>query len=44
MNGVYDTLRALEPQAVAANRAVFSDANNLENIARYVTTGRFPWA
>jgi polyketide biosynthesis enoyl-CoA hydratase PksH len=43
MNGLYDTLTALKPQAVAANRAVFSDATNLENIARYVTTGRFPW-
>ncbi|WP_394831625.1 enoyl-CoA hydratase-related protein [Pendulispora rubella] len=42
INGLNDTLTALKPHAVAANKAVFSDANNLESIARYVTTGRFP--
>lgn len=29
--------------ALAANREVFSDARNLEMIARYVRTGKFPW-
>jgi len=29
--------------AVRANKEVFSDARNLENISRYVRTGRFPW-
>jgi len=30
-------------KALNANKEVFSDKNNLEKIARYVNTGRFPW-
>jgi polyketide biosynthesis enoyl-CoA hydratase PksH len=30
-------------QAVLANREVFRDPTNLDNISRYVRTGRFPW-
>ncbi len=29
--------------ALAANRAIFTDKENLEKIARYVNTGKFPW-
>lgn len=29
--------------AISANKAVFSDQENLEKIVRYVETGRFPW-
>lgn len=31
------------PIALAANRKVFSDPQNLEVIARYIETGEFPW-
>jgi polyketide biosynthesis enoyl-CoA hydratase PksH len=43
MNGVDHTLTALKPQALATNKAVFSDPTNLDNIERYVKTGQFPW-
>lgn len=43
MNGLNDVLTASKPQALATNRAVFSDPDNLESIARYVSTGKFPW-
>ena len=29
--------------AIAANREVFSDPRNVENIVRYVEQGIFPW-
>lgn len=32
-----------KPRALAANVEVFTDPSNLRNIARFVTTGRFPW-
>ena len=34
---------AAKPKALQANVEVFSDANNLHRIARYVRTGKFPW-
>lgn len=34
---------AARPAALQANIDVFSDPVNLENIRRYVSTGRFPW-
>lgn len=30
-------------KAIEANKAIFSDPNNLSKIARYVETGKFPW-
>jgi polyketide biosynthesis enoyl-CoA hydratase PksH len=33
----------LKSAAVAANREIFSDAGNLQNITRYVEHGLFPW-
>ncbi|MEU9678021.1 MULTISPECIES: enoyl-CoA hydratase/isomerase [Streptomyces] len=38
-----DILVPSRDKAVAANREVFSDHENLEKIARYVRTGQFPW-
>ena len=38
-----DVLTRSKPQALAANVEVFSDPNNLQKIARYVRTGKFPW-
>jgi polyketide biosynthesis enoyl-CoA hydratase PksH len=38
-----DGLLAAKPKALAANLEVFSDPNNLQKIARYVNTGKFPW-
>src|SRR5262249_43130022 len=37
------SLTALRSEAIAANVEVFSDARNLEGIARYVERGIFPW-
>lgn len=37
------SLAAAGPAALEANIAVFSDQDNLQKIARYVTTGQFPW-
>ncbi|MEN2424923.1 enoyl-CoA hydratase/isomerase [Chromobacterium vaccinii] len=38
-----DSLQRSMAPALAANFEVFSDADNLEKIARFVRTGRFPW-
>lgn len=38
-----DILLPSRDKAVAANQEVFSDQENLDKIARYVTTGQFPW-
>ncbi len=39
-----DRITALaKPEALRANAEVFSDPSNLENIVRYVRSGRFPW-
>lgn len=40
---IESSLAAAEPEALAANREVFSDAENLQRISRYVKTGQFPW-
>jgi polyketide biosynthesis enoyl-CoA hydratase PksH len=42
-NTLSDLLTASKHGALEANREVFSDRSNLEKIARYVNTGRFPW-
>ena len=38
-----DGIRTARPKALEANLEVFSDPANLQKIARYVRTGRFPW-
>lgn len=38
-----DTLEAAKSKALEANVEVFSDRANLQKIARYVSTGQFPW-
>jgi len=38
-----DILIPSRDKAVAANKEVFSDAENLRKIERYVKTGQFPW-
>jgi polyketide biosynthesis enoyl-CoA hydratase PksH len=43
LNALNDSLAASKPKAVEANMEVFSDQDNLQKIARYVTTGQFPW-
>lgn len=43
LSAMDDTLRANMPKALEANIEVFSDKANLDKIARYVTTGQFPW-
>lgn len=43
MNGLDDALAASKSKALEANLEVFSDRNNIEKIARYVKTGKFPW-
>ena len=42
-NSLDDMLVAARPKALAANLEVFSDQDNLQKIARYVKTGKFPW-
>lgn len=37
------SIDASESRAIAANLEVFSDAENLRKISRYVQTGQFPW-
>ena len=43
MSRVGPPLRDLKSLAVAANLEIFSDAENLQAIARYVEQGVFPW-
>ncbi|HEX6097859.1 MAG TPA: enoyl-CoA hydratase/isomerase [Thermoanaerobaculia bacterium] len=43
MSGLGAPLREQKAAAVAGNREVFSDAENLHAIARYVERGLFPW-
>lgn len=38
-----DILIASRDKAVAANKEVFSDEDNIRKITRYVRTGQFPW-
>jgi polyketide biosynthesis enoyl-CoA hydratase PksH len=43
MNSLDDSLSSAKSKALAANREVFSDADNVNMIARYASTGKFPW-
>jgi polyketide biosynthesis enoyl-CoA hydratase PksH len=43
MSRVGAPLQNLKSAAVAANREIFSDADNLRAITRYVEQGAFPW-
>ena len=43
MNNLDDALVIARPKALEANIEVFSDQKNLEKIARFITTGKFPW-
>jgi len=43
MNALDSSLTAAKTKALEANVEVFSDDENLQKIARYVTTGQFPW-
>ena len=43
MGEIDGSIDAAEPKALAANRDVFTDIENLQKIARYVQTGAFPW-
>lgn len=43
MHTLNDFLALSKPAALKANIEVFSDTENLEKIARYVSTGKFPW-
>jgi polyketide biosynthesis enoyl-CoA hydratase PksH len=43
MSRIGAPLQDLKSPAVAANREVFSDANNLQAITRYIEQGVFPW-
>ena len=43
MSQISVPLQDLRSRAVAANREVFSDAQNLQAITRYVEQGIFPW-
>ncbi len=43
MNVLNDTLRTQKADALAANREVFSDTENLARISRFVEHGTFPW-
>jgi polyketide biosynthesis enoyl-CoA hydratase PksH len=43
VNRISISLLDLKAPAVAANREIFADAGNLENIDRYVEQGLFPW-
>ena len=36
-------LMSSKPEAVRANREVFSDEENIRKITRFVSTGKFPW-
>jgi polyketide biosynthesis enoyl-CoA hydratase PksH len=43
MNQINPPLENLKDSAVAGNLEVFTDANNLQAITRYVERGLFPW-
>jgi len=43
LNGLDRELVNARPMALEANLEVFSDRNNLQKIARFVSTGQFPW-
>lgn len=43
MHGLSEFLDKSKEKAIEASKAFFSDPNNLNKIARYVETGKFPW-
>lgn len=43
MGAIESSIETVEAKALAANRDVFSDVENLQRISRYVKTGQFPW-
>ncbi|HEU5133655.1 MAG TPA: enoyl-CoA hydratase/isomerase [Steroidobacteraceae bacterium] len=43
MNALNRDLANARPRALEANLEVFSDRGNMQKIARFVTTGQFPW-
>ncbi len=43
MNGLSELPLQMKPQAVAANKEIFSDPQVLGDIVRYRTEGKFPW-
>jgi polyketide biosynthesis enoyl-CoA hydratase PksH len=43
MHSISSPLQDLKLPAVAANREMFSDADNLQAITRYIKEGLFPW-
>lgn len=43
MNGLTDSLAERRDAAVAANRRIFSDPDNLDRITRFVEHGIYPW-
>lgn len=43
MNKLDEAPICAKQEALAANKEVFSDTNNLNMIARYANTGKFPW-
>ena len=43
MHDLADALQQAKPRALAANREVFSDPDNLRGIWRFVEQGKFPW-
>jgi len=43
MQELAHTLEQAKPRALAANRQVFSDPDNLNGILRFVEQGKFPW-
>lgn len=43
INHLDSSLDEAKFKALAANREVFTDKDNLDKIARYVKTGQFPW-
>lgn len=43
MSTLDNALMISKPKAVEANIEVFSNQNNLQKIARYINTGKFPW-
>ncbi len=42
-NELDDSLSRVKTKALKANLEVFTDMDNLSNIARYVDSGKFPW-
>jgi polyketide biosynthesis enoyl-CoA hydratase PksH len=43
VTAIHPSLLEAKPTALAANRAMFTDPQNVANIQKFVQTGRFPW-